>query len=214
MAREGVFDPLGLSERRGSARPAGGPAPWANRAALTGGLRRRAAGARRAGRQYPLPLGPARAVHLSGGECALNLRVHLVREADYLSADSWERLHRAEGPGGLRDGLGRYGRRTAPLGVEHHVVRARCASTRPRAVAVFVAVNAAFWTVCGPRWRRRPRRRWQKRRSGLRAGPIWTLRATLAGPHPPRWSYAPEHADRIGKDPEEQRRRKAPRRPA
>ena len=74
-------------------------------------------------------LGPAGRVHLSAGDMLTYLRAHLVGDPGYLSAESWARLHRAEGPEGLRDGLGRGGRRLAPFGVEHAVVRADAAAS-------------------------------------------------------------------------------------
>jgi len=137
VARE-VFDPLGLSSA-GFGPPAGDQ-PMGHRAALIGGLRPVPPGPR--ADNIPA-LGPAGRVHLSGGDMLRYLRVHLVREADYLSADSWERLHRAEGPGDYAmgwidlDGVLRHSGSNTLWFAQMRLHEAE-------GVAVFVAVNAAL----------------------------------------------------------------------
>jgi len=137
VARE-VFDPLGLSSA-GFGPPAGDQ-PMGHRAALIGGLRPVPPGPR--ADNIPA-LGPAGRVHLSGGDMLRYLRVHLVREADYLSADSWERLHRAEGPGDYAmgwvdmDGVLRHSGSNTMWFAQMRLHEAE-------GVAVFVAVNAAL----------------------------------------------------------------------
>jgi CubicO group peptidase (beta-lactamase class C family) len=137
VARE-VFDPLGLSSA-GFGPPAGDQ-PQGHRAALIGGLR-------------PVPpgpnadnipaLGPAGRVHLSGDDMLRYLRAHLVREAGFLSAEGWARLHRAEGPGDYAmgwvdlDGVLRHSGSNTLWFAQMRLHEAE-------GVAVFVAVNAAL----------------------------------------------------------------------
>jgi hypothetical protein len=70
------------------------------------------------------------------------LRAHLVGEAGFLSADSWARLHRAEGPGDYAlgwaevDGVLRHSGSNTLWFAQMRLYRAE-------GVAVFVAVNSA-----------------------------------------------------------------------
>ena len=133
----------GLSTRlacraQGSAPPAGGPAHGPSRGADRGGggggggLRPVPPGGRVAEQISLRWVPPGRGGICRAATCCATCACISCGRRDYLSADSWERLHRAEGPGDYAMGWIRSGRRTAPLGVEHPVVRGRCASTRPR----------------------------------------------------------------------------------
>lgn len=51
-------------------------------------------------------LGPAGRVHLNAEDMLRYLRAHLVRDETFLSAESWDRLHRPEGPEAYAMGWG------------------------------------------------------------------------------------------------------------
>jgi CubicO group peptidase (beta-lactamase class C family) len=144
VARE-VFAPLGMTSAGFG--PPEGDQPQGHRGGLSGGLRPVPPGPRA---DY-IPAGrPAGRVHLSGGDMLAYLRAHLVGDPGYLSADSWARLHRAEGPGDYAlgwvdvDGVLRHSGSNTMWFAQMRLYRAE-------GVAVFVAVNSAvLQEVRGP----------------------------------------------------------------
>lgn len=144
VARE-VFGPLGMTSAGFG--PPEGDQPQGHRGGLLGGLRPVPPGPR--ADNIPA-LGPAGRVHLSAGDMLRYLRAHLVGDPGYLSADSWARLHRAEGPGDYALGWVDTG------GVLRHsgsntMWFAQMRLHRAEGVAVFVAVNSAvLQQVRGP----------------------------------------------------------------
>lgn len=137
VARE-VFGPLGLTSA--GVGPPEGDQPQGHRGGLLGGLRPVPPGPRA---DNVAALGPAGRVHLSAGDMLAYLRTHLVRDPGYLSADSWARLHRAEGPGDYAlgwvdvDGVLRHSGSNTLWFAQMRLYRAE-------GVAVFVAVNSAI----------------------------------------------------------------------
>jgi CubicO group peptidase (beta-lactamase class C family) len=132
-----VFGPLGLASAGFG--PPEGEQPQGHRGGLLGGLRPVPPGPR--ADNIPA-LGPAGRVHLSAGDMLRYLRAHLVGDAGFLSADSWARLHRAEGPGDYAlgwaevDGVLRHSGSNTLWFAQMRLYRAE-------GVAVFVAVNSA-----------------------------------------------------------------------
>lgn len=137
VARE-VFAPLGLASAGFG--PPEGDQPQGHRGALFGGLRPVPPGPR--ADNIPA-LGPAGRVHLSAADMLRYLRAHLLAEEEYLSAGSWARLHRAEGPGGYAmgwveaDGVLRHSGSNTMWFAQMRLYRAE-------GVAVFVAVNSGL----------------------------------------------------------------------
>lgn len=144
VARE-VFGPLGMTSA--GVGPPEGDQPQGHRGGLFSGLRPVPPGPR--ADNIPA-LGPAGRVHLSEGDMLAYLRAHLVGDPGYLSADSWARLHRAEGPGDYAlgwvdvDGVLRHSGSNTMWFAQMRLYRAE-------GVAVFVAVNSAvLQEVRGP----------------------------------------------------------------
>lgn len=106
LVRDHVFRPLGM-ESAGFGPPQGDQ-PQGHRSTALAGLR--PVGQRASADNIPA-LGPAGRVHLSASDMLRYLHTHLTRDAAFLSAEGWERLHRPQGPenyamgwGGLSDG--------------------------------------------------------------------------------------------------------------
>jgi D-alanyl-D-alanine carboxypeptidase len=82
-------------------------------------------------------------VHLSAADMLRYLRAHLLAEEDYLSVESWSRLHRAEGTGDYAmgwveaDGVLRHSGSNTMWFAQMRLYRAE-------GVAVFVAVNSGL----------------------------------------------------------------------
>ncbi|MEJ6392421.1 serine hydrolase domain-containing protein [Gymnodinialimonas sp. 2305UL16-5] len=89
-----IFAPLGI-ESAGFGPPQGGVPEGhsVNRRGVPS-----AAGQGRAADNIPA-MGPAGRVHLSASDMLLYLRAHLIRDEDFLSAESWRRLQTPEGEG-------------------------------------------------------------------------------------------------------------------
>ncbi len=140
-----VFGPLGMTSA--GVGPPEGDQPQGHRGGVFGGLRPVPPGPR--ADNIPA-LGPAGRVHLSAGDMLAYLRAHLVGDPGYLSAESWARLHRAEGPGDYAlgwvdlDGVLRHSGSNTMWFAQMRLYRAE-------GVAVFVAVNSAvLQEVRGP----------------------------------------------------------------
>jgi CubicO group peptidase (beta-lactamase class C family) len=140
-----VFAPLGLV--RAGFGPPEGDQPQGHRGGIFGGLRPVPPGPR--ADNIPA-LGPAGRVHLTAAEMLRFLRAHLVADPDYLSAESWVRLHRPAGPGAYAlgwaemDGVLRHSGSNTLWFAQMRLYPAE-------GVGVFVAVNAALLeTVRGP----------------------------------------------------------------
>jgi len=132
-----LFAPLGMASA--GVGPPEGDQPQGHRGGLFGGLRAVPPGPR--ADNIPA-LGPAGRVHLSAGDMLTYLRAHLVGDPGYLSAESWARLHRAEGPEDYAMGWAEVD------GVLRHsgsntLWFAQMRLHRAEGVAVFVAVNSA-----------------------------------------------------------------------
>jgi CubicO group peptidase (beta-lactamase class C family) len=132
-----VFVPLGMASA--GIGPPEGDQPQGHRGGLFGGLRPVPPGPRA---DNVAALGPAGRVHLSAGDMLTYLRAHLLGDTGYLSAESWARLHRAEGPGDYALGWAEV------EGVLRHsgsntLWFAQMRLYRAEGVAVFVAVNSA-----------------------------------------------------------------------
>ncbi|GAA5065318.1 beta-lactamase family protein [Roseibacterium beibuensis] len=132
-----VFRPLHM-DSAGFGPPLGDQ-PLGHRAPLIGGLRAVPPGPRA---DNIAALGPAGRVHLSTADMLRYLAAHAQRDPMFLSAESWDKLHRAAGPGDYALGWAEVG------GILRHsgsntMWFANARFDPARGCASFVAVNSA-----------------------------------------------------------------------
>ncbi|WP_025312080.1 serine hydrolase domain-containing protein [Roseicyclus elongatus] len=145
LISEHVFRPLGM-DSAGFGPPLGAQ-PAGHRMSLLGGPRPVPPGPRA---DNISALGPAGRVHVSTPDMLRYLAAHARRDPDFLSAESWARLHRADGPGSYALGW------VAVDGILRHsgsntMWFANARVDPARGCAGFVAVNAAaMGLVDGP----------------------------------------------------------------